>query len=249
MAAVTVDTLKGLRCDEGFVSFWRTVIEKQRSVDVNEPALPRRSKAPCRYEIGTSSSHFPASIEDHYRPIYFEAIDTLVQCITQRFDQPGFKVYSNLETLLLKGAKGCNYDTELSSVQNLYQSDFDMHLLKTQLLLLKSHFEKNPNDPTLMDVVAYLRSLNTSSTFMSEVVKLVILILVAPATNATSERSFSALRRVKTYLRTTMSQQRLNHLMVLHIHKEDCDKLNLEQCADDFCANSEHRRSIFGSFI
>ena len=33
-----------------------------------------------------------------------------------------------------------------------------------------------------------------------------------PATDATSERSFSALRRVKTYLRTTMIQQRLNNL-------------------------------------
>ena len=100
-----------------------------------------------------------------------------------------------------------------------------------------------------MDVVTYLRSLNTNSTFLSEVVKLVVLILVAPGTNATNERSFSALRRVKTYLRTTMTQPRLNHLMLLHIDKEDCDKLNVEQNAYDFCANSEHRRNIFGSFI
>ena len=53
-------------------------IEKQRSVDVSQPTLPRRSKVPRRYDIGTSSCHFPASIEDHYRPIYYEAIDTLV---------------------------------------------------------------------------------------------------------------------------------------------------------------------------
>ena len=33
------------------------------------------------------------------------------------------------------------------------------------------------------------------------------LLLVMPATNASSERSFSALRRVKTYLRSTMSQK------------------------------------------
>ena len=107
------------------------VIEKQRSVDVSEPTLPRRSKVPGRYDIGMSFGHFPASIENHCRPIYYEAIDTLVQYITKRFDQPGFKVYSNLETLLLKGA--ANYDAELSSVQDPYQSDFDTHLLKTQL--------------------------------------------------------------------------------------------------------------------
>ena len=133
MAAVTVATLKGLRCIDGFVSFCRMVIEKQCSVDVSEPTLPRRSKVLRRYDIGMSFGHFPPNIEDHYRPIYYEAIDTLVQCITKCFDQPCFKVCSHLETLLLKGAKGANYDVELSSVQDLYQSDFDTHLLKTQL--------------------------------------------------------------------------------------------------------------------
>ena len=35
------------------------------------------------------------------------------------------------------------------------------------------------------------------------------ILLVIPATNATSERSFSALRRIKSYLRSTMTQDRL----------------------------------------
>ena len=48
-----------------------------------------------------------------------------------------------------------------------------------------------------------------------------------PATNAESERSFSAVRRIKSYLRSTMSQQRLNHLMVLHVHSDHTDKFNL----------------------
>ena len=43
---------------------------------------------------------------------------------------------------------------------------------------------------------------------------------VMPATSAVSERSFSALKRVKTYLRSTVGEGRLNHLMVLHVHKE-----------------------------
>ena len=54
-----------------------------------------------------------------------------------------------------------------------------------------------------------------------EVVKLLILILVAPATNACSERCFSALRIVKTYLQSTMGQARLNHLLILHTHKKN----------------------------
>ena len=45
---------------------------------------------------------------------------------------------------------------------------------------------------------------------MSQVVTLVLLLLVMPATNAISERSFSAMKCIKTYFRSTMLQERLN---------------------------------------
>ena len=45
-------------------------------------------------------------------------------------------------------------------------------------------------------------------------------------------RSFSALRRIKTYLRTTMTQVSLNSLMVLHIHSDKTDSLNLYSIGD-----------------
>ena len=59
--------------------------------------------------------------------------------------------------------------------------------------------------------------------------------------NATSERSFSSLCRVKTYLRNTMGQERLNNLMTLHAHKEIIDSLDLDAIANEFIVNSEHR--------
>ena len=76
---------------------------------------------------------------------------------------------------------------------------------------------------------------------------MVSLLLVMPATNAESERSFSAVRRIKSYLRSTMSQQRLNHLMVLHVHSDHTDKLNLVDVANEFIADNEHRRQVFGN--
>ena len=71
------------------------------------------------------------------------------------------------------------------------------------------------------------------------------LILVMPATNAVSERSFSTLRRIKT---STMSQQRLNNLMLLAVHQSLTDKLDLIQVANEFVEQSEHRLAIFGKF-
>lgn len=69
-----------------------------------------------------------------------------------------------------------------------------------------------------------------------------------PATNAISERSFSALRLVKTYLRSTMNQDRLNHLMLLYVHKHLTDNLDLISIANDFVSKSEHRLTSFGRF-
>ena len=83
---------------------------------------------------------------------------------------------------------------------------------------------------------------------LSEVCKILKLILIMPATNATSERSFSTLQRVKTYLRNTMSQQRLNNLMLLHVHRDLTDTLDLSAVANDFIGDSEHRLKIFGTF-
>ena len=69
-----------------------------------------------------------------------------------------------------------------------------------------------------------------------------------PATNTVSERFFSSLRRVKCYLRATMSQTRLNTLMVLHVHKTLTDSLSLIDIGNDFVKGSNHRESILENF-
>ena len=76
-----------------------------------------------------------------------------------------------------------------------------------------------------------------------------MIILVMPATNAVSKRFFSTLRRVKSYLRSTMSQARLNHAMLLHIHKNHTDHLDLIDISSEFVKESPHRQSVFGIFL
>ena len=192
---------------------------------------------------------FPGTAEDHYRLIYFEAIDTITSCIKQRFDQPGYKQYSILEALLLKATRSSEIDRELQQVKEVYADDLDVEKLTIQLALLRQQIESNEMaNVRLPDVVCCITKTPNYQVYLSEVVKLAELILVAAATNATSERSFSALRRVKTYLRTSMTQSRLNHLLLLHVHKNRCDELDLLQVAQDFVKDSEHRRSLFGSF-
>ena len=70
------------------------------------------------------------------------------------------------------------------------------------------------------------------------------LLLVMPPTNATSERSFSALRRkLADHNESNMIKQ-----MALNIHSDETDSLNLSSIADEFVGQREGRLRVFGKF-
>ena len=87
----------------------------------------------------------------------------------------------------------------------------------------------------LRECIAFLRDLSDGQhLFFGEVYHLALLILIMPATYAISERSFSAMRQLKTYLRSSMGQKRLNHLMVLHLTRDKLDILDLDATGNEF---------------
>jgi len=69
-----------------------------------------------------------------------------------------------------------------------------------------------------------------------------------PATNAVSERSASVIRRIKTYLHSSMTQTCLNNVMVLHIHKHLTDSVDHKQILNEFASSNDDGQRIFGSF-
>ena len=86
--------------------------------------------------------------------------------------------------------------------------------------------------------------------FTIEICRLAKLVLVMPATNAVSERCFSAMRRLKTYLRSSMGQSRLNHIMILSTYKEvDYINIDLQVLGDEFVRGSKHRYNILESSL
>ena len=87
----------------------------------------------------------------------------------------------------------------------------------------------------LQSIASFLKGLNEiEKEYYSEVIKVAKLILVMPATNALSERSFSALHRIKNWLCTTTDQVRLNYSMTFHVHKTKSVSLSLEKIGNEF---------------
>ncbi|CAI6365265.1 unnamed protein product [Macrosiphum euphorbiae] len=56
--------------------------------------------------------------------------------------------------------------------------------------------------------------------------------ITLPVTTATSERSFSTLKRLKTYLRNTTAQSLLNGLTLMNIHRDI--PLSINEIIDEF---------------
>ena len=75
-----------------------------------------------------------------------------------------------------------------------------------------------------------------------QVLVLLQLLLVCLVSSCECERSFSALRQLKTWFRATMAQSRLN------VHRERLDNVNVHEIAKLFAAKTEIRRKIFGVF-
>ena len=74
-------------------------------------------------------------------------------------------------------------------------------------------------------------------------------LLVMPATNATFERTFSTLKWIKTYLRSTMMQARLNHLMIMHYHQDATDGLNMADVGNDYISANDSCLTTFAHFM
>jgi hypothetical protein len=69
------------------------------------------------------------------------------------------------------------------------------------------------------------------------------IMLTIPVTVASAERSFSKVKLIKSYLRSTMSQQRLNGLALLAIEKEMLTEIDYNSLINDFA--SQKARKVF----
>ena len=247
VAKLVTDTLQSIRTEECYDLFWQKVVYFCEDNSVQEAQLPRPRKLPSRFDDGLSRGHAAPSPKDHYRQMYFEAIDTAIGC----FDQEGYRVYCNLEDLLIKASLRENFDQQFLFVCEFYKDDIIPDDLRSQLVIFGHSFQsipdkEKPTAPTIFDIKEYFAKLSTvQRDLLMQVGLLLKQILVMPATNATSERSFSALHRVKTYLRSTMTQNRLNNLLLLHVHKEYTDSLDLKSVINRFISGCPVRRTMF----
>ena len=139
-------------------------------------------------------------------------------------------------------------DDEHTAVLSLYP-EIDVGDLKPQMQMFRRTLSVN----TVAQAVVVMKSmLPEVRAEFPQVSTLLKLLLVSPASSAEAERSFSALRRLKTWLRSTMTENRLNAVAVCHVHQQKLDDNNLisiKELIQQFVTCSEMRKDMFGEIL
>ena len=249
-AKLLVSHLKSLRTDAKYNAFYEEVIRTSQGV-TSEPTLPRQRKLPRRLDDG-ANPHVYLTPKDRFRHKYFETLDLAVGEIERRFKQEDIGIIRSLELFLIENAN----DNSMSMPDNLEtylrEAGFELERIKVQIVMLPNVIKTSSTSikrvTSVRTIINAMAESDIYKGMLPEIDKLLKLYLTFPVTTATVERSFSSLRRVKTYLRSTMTSCRLNNLFLLYIHQERTDAIDLYKIAKDFISVNNRRKKYFGNF-
>ena len=139
---MTLQMIKSVRTDDVFDLFWAKVTQRATFLGINDPQLLCCRKCTRRYDDGDSIGDFYSTPKAYFRQSYYEAIDLVVGCIENYFDQPGYRIYRTLESLILKVCKQNYIADYLKAILSFYKDDFDHELLPIQLQTFKTHSQQ-----------------------------------------------------------------------------------------------------------
>ncbi len=240
--------LTAFRTGRSFAALWQDCLSRLADLDVKEPQTPRVIRPPKKTDAASDTVHSFSSAEEFYRQGYYEIIDALITQIEVRFDQKTFKLYQSIENLILSAATSGGWSRQdFENVTAHFNTDIDALRLQNQLNVLPELMKKQQT-ATMQDVINEIKGLGQASRLYSEVGKLIRLFLVIPPSSALAERSFSSLRRLKTYLRSTNKAERLNSIAILHTHHDHSPGIDLRNVGNIFILKNSKRKDTFCIF-
>ncbi|QHN82620.1 Zinc finger MYM-type protein [Arachis hypogaea] len=193
--------------DGGWCNFLANVKDFCEKHEIEVPNMS------AQYVFGRGRSRQPSvTVEHHYRiDVFLATIDSQIQELNSRFNE------QTIELLTLSCAldpkdnfKSFNIEEISKLAEKFYPLDFpsnELNILKSQL----QHYQHDiPNHlkgiGTLSELCNKLQETGKSRTYHM-VDRLIRLVLTLPVSTATTERAFSAMKIVKTRLRSKMADE------------------------------------------
>jgi len=216
--------------EEDFTDIYHKTVQMCKNYDIEIPQLKKR-KVSTKIDYSSSTQYYMSSKEEEMKvSVYYSTLDHMISGINIRFNQETINMIRSIGNLLILNINS-NDITVLSAA-----FDLNSEMLKTEINLLK-HVENIPKGEKNKcdDWINWLTQSNYGrETIFCNVFKALKTFMVIPVTSCSCERSFSKLSIVKTKLRSTMRQDRLDSLLTIFIEQEFAYGINIDDVIDTF---------------
>ncbi|XP_025414908.1 52 kDa repressor of the inhibitor of the protein kinase-like [Sipha flava] len=236
LANATLSELKTIRCnvDEYFHDIYTkaSALAQELCFSITLPRIACKQKNRDNYSVNTPEEYFKITI-------FIPYLDLFINEIESRFIEHQ-KILKGFQNLFLKTTEMSTLEKdEFISLIDFYNHDLadnNKDILISELKLWQRKILPLDKQSTnAMDALIICNDMYPN------IYKLLQILATLSVSTASSERSFSSLQRIKTYLRNTMSEKRLNGLAMLSIHrsisvdaKEVLDELSTNKRRVDF---------------
>jgi len=105
--------------------------------------------------------------------------------------------------------------------------DINIESLEAEMTVIKNSIQNS--DFTLSDVLQKL-----DQNVFANLYKLMQVALTLPISSASCERSFSVMWRIKTWIRSSMNQDRFTDMSILHIERDISNIIESENILNNF---------------
>jgi hypothetical protein len=196
------------------------------NVSINVPRTVKRQINRPNYQYVDASDFYKKAIT-------IPLLDHVISELNARFDhsltayQGLVIIPSNLLFLVLNEKKGegspklC-WKSQFETFVNFYFKDFpNPSAIADELEIWLRYWTKlEKENPELIpdSIEATLKAFPHAEGVFSNLLVALRILATIPMTSCECERTFSAMRRLKNYSRSTMTEDRLNGLALLHIH-------------------------------
>ena len=149
--------------DTLFNNLWEKLKKEANTLGIEDPSLPRKWKWNGKLLSGNETQVY-CDIEEvavYYKRIYFNAIDTIIACIQDRFNELGFRTCENIKQFLLNAVNDKNFEGQLKNVLALCGDNLNIITLTTQIEKLKVNFSSDKHP--IKDIIETLKTFSVNS--------------------------------------------------------------------------------------
>lgn len=152
------------------------------------------------------------TIEKYWKiDVYNTIIDYITNRMKTRFSDESLKLAKSIDNFFM-----LDFDGSLEFIE--YYSDnlkIKKDILKAEMMIVNNYLNSKIKNWTIQDLFS-----TVTLELYPNLHNLLQVALSIPVSSASCERSFSAMRRIKNWLRTTMIQNRFSNLAIIHIENE-----------------------------